>query len=507
MSTYLNDISLHKLLPDIECSFCTPKGPTIYEGGCKDGVPSSTRPAVSILCGDTGTDEGGQPLRFWRGIRPHYLRLESQGEEVRWLQRRLLELGYDPGPVDGYFGYQTHSAVMDFQRDFGLRVDAVAGPRLYELLNQSIVPLHQRVYVLAPGESLADAARVLETPVEALRYMNRLPARHRGYPGQRLICRSHYIAGALSLPESASLYSGRKALPMLSALAVPVGVVSGKEIQIRQPDEQVVALARRNGLDLWGVVTPAEHLIGETMVTASLEVLTAKRRYLQQVTKRLIAVSRDIGAGLWLDLGPVRWGDGPRLQRFARLMRESNAAGRLMISLPVPRSRAPKHWWLTDVDYASLAELADKVVLAAHYPGPLEGFAVFSGRLRALLQVVPAWKSLLGLSLRAEERDCRGRLLRERGYRQAITTAYLAGARPVWDAERYLSRAAIAGTGSEKDSTERVFWIPGRDAIEQRIHLVSRLNLAGLMLWPLGEEDVRIWDILRKRMQPQRQAT
>lgn len=446
-------------------------------------------------------------MRFWRGLRPHYLRLESQGDEVRWLQERLRDLGYDPGPVDGLFGYQTHSAVMEFQRDFGLKVDAVAGPRLYEFLNQNIPPVHQQVHVLGPGDSLADAARALEVPVEALRYMNRLSVRHRGYPGQRLICRSHYIAGALSLPEGVSLYSARKALPMLSALTVPVGVVSGQEIQILQPDEEVVELSQRTGLDLWGLVTPAKHLVGKSMECTGLEILCAKRRYLQQSMRRLVGVSRDFCTGLWLDLGLVRWGDGPRLQRLARVMREAHTAGQLMISLPMPRSRAPKHWWLTDVDYASLAALADKVVLASHYPGPLESFTVFVDRLRALLQVVPAWKSLLGLNLRAEERDVRGHLLGESGYRQAITAAYLAGARPVWDAERCLSRTAFASADHEGTPTERVMWIPGRDAIEQRVHLMSRLNLAGLMLWPLGDEDTRIWDLLRRRVRPLRQST
>ena len=37
------------------------------------------------------------------------------------VQQRLLELGYDPGPVDGIAGPQTRTALGAFQKDRGLR--------------------------------------------------------------------------------------------------------------------------------------------------------------------------------------------------------------------------------------------------------------------------------------------------------------------------------------------------------------------------------------------------
>jgi uncharacterized protein (TIGR02594 family) len=53
----------------------------------------------------------------------------STGPEVSDLQRRLQELGYSPGPVDGVFGPRTEEAVRAFQRDSGLPVDGIVGPR------------------------------------------------------------------------------------------------------------------------------------------------------------------------------------------------------------------------------------------------------------------------------------------------------------------------------------------------------------------------------------------
>ena len=42
------------------------------------------------------------------------LRRGSRGEDVRFLQQRLKELGHDPGPIDGVFGSRTEQAVKDF---------------------------------------------------------------------------------------------------------------------------------------------------------------------------------------------------------------------------------------------------------------------------------------------------------------------------------------------------------------------------------------------------------
>jgi hypothetical protein len=57
------------------------------------------------------------------------LRRGSRGEEVRRLQRRLVELGVAPLTVDGDFGARTEEAVRRFQVSCGLAVDGIVGPR------------------------------------------------------------------------------------------------------------------------------------------------------------------------------------------------------------------------------------------------------------------------------------------------------------------------------------------------------------------------------------------
>jgi N-acetylmuramoyl-L-alanine amidase len=50
------------------------------------------------------------------------------GDDVRQLQERLLELGYDVGRPDGILGRRTAAALAGFQREVGLVSDGVCGP-------------------------------------------------------------------------------------------------------------------------------------------------------------------------------------------------------------------------------------------------------------------------------------------------------------------------------------------------------------------------------------------
>lgn len=54
--------------------------------------------------------------------------LGSRGPEVKRLQRRIKEAGFDPGLIDGSYGYGTEAAVLAFQKSEGLLADGIAGP-------------------------------------------------------------------------------------------------------------------------------------------------------------------------------------------------------------------------------------------------------------------------------------------------------------------------------------------------------------------------------------------
>lgn len=64
-------------------------------------------------------------------------KMGSRGDEVRRIQQKLKSMGYYTGSVDGIYGTQTQSAVRKFQRDNGLTVDGIAGPKTLSYLGIS----------------------------------------------------------------------------------------------------------------------------------------------------------------------------------------------------------------------------------------------------------------------------------------------------------------------------------------------------------------------------------
>lgn len=74
----------------------------------------------------TNTSEGAQidglPNAEWFSLR---LANGSRGDAVYWLEQRLTDLSYRPGPIDGLFDERTRQAVIAFQKWQWLRRDGV----------------------------------------------------------------------------------------------------------------------------------------------------------------------------------------------------------------------------------------------------------------------------------------------------------------------------------------------------------------------------------------------
>ena len=58
-------------------------------------------------------------------------------DDVRALQRRLRQVGFAPGPVDGFFGPLTEGALRRLQAAAGLAADGVLGPATYKALRRA----------------------------------------------------------------------------------------------------------------------------------------------------------------------------------------------------------------------------------------------------------------------------------------------------------------------------------------------------------------------------------
>ncbi|MET0337894.1 MAG: N-acetylmuramidase domain-containing protein, partial [Caulobacter sp.] len=84
------------------------------------------------------------------------LRERMKGEAVHNLQADLVELGFDPGPVDGRFGPKTKLAVKAFQASANIGVDGVAGPATFAAIERALAALEpQAPPTMSPDASVS----------------------------------------------------------------------------------------------------------------------------------------------------------------------------------------------------------------------------------------------------------------------------------------------------------------------------------------------------------------
>ncbi len=86
---------------------------------------------------------------------PQSMRLGFQGDSVRSVQRRLKELGFYNGAIDGDFGEATDRAVRAFQKANGLSADGKVGEMTLKKLNDKNAKTAKQAGVTADGKPTA----------------------------------------------------------------------------------------------------------------------------------------------------------------------------------------------------------------------------------------------------------------------------------------------------------------------------------------------------------------
>lgn len=92
------------------------------------------------------------------------------GDDVVEMQTHLQELGFYRERIDGRFGEYTHSAVMDYQLNYGLQVDGICGPDTIRALSRlglritggSAHAIQERERVRSAGPRLAGKRVVID---------------------------------------------------------------------------------------------------------------------------------------------------------------------------------------------------------------------------------------------------------------------------------------------------------------------------------------------------------
>ncbi|PGL70980.1 spore cortex-lytic enzyme [Bacillus sp. AFS055030] len=92
---------------------------------------------LCILCISLITLNSYLPKKEVNAFSSQVLSRGSTGEDVRELQERLIFIGFLDDKADGVFGWNTYWALRNFQKEFGMKVDGIAGTKLKEMLTKA----------------------------------------------------------------------------------------------------------------------------------------------------------------------------------------------------------------------------------------------------------------------------------------------------------------------------------------------------------------------------------
>ncbi len=98
------------------------------------------------------------------------IRFGDEGDAVRDIQRRLIDVGYriDPSELEGTFGSSTEEVVRAFQEARSLPIDGIVGPDTWGLLVESGYRLGDRTLYLRSPAFRGDDVRELQRMLNAL---------------------------------------------------------------------------------------------------------------------------------------------------------------------------------------------------------------------------------------------------------------------------------------------------------------------------------------------------
>jgi N-acetylmuramoyl-L-alanine amidase len=131
------------LLPNASSAGPTPGEPAgtdVFDADCDRAIRAFQQQRGLRIDGivDRETFRALDEARWQLGDRvlSYAVRHPFTGDDVAALQRRLIDMGFDGGRVDGIFGPGTEIALRDFQRNVGLPADGTCGPATFLALRQ-----------------------------------------------------------------------------------------------------------------------------------------------------------------------------------------------------------------------------------------------------------------------------------------------------------------------------------------------------------------------------------
>jgi len=211
-------------------------------------------------------------------------------------------------------------------------------------------------------------------------------------------------------------------------------------------------------------------------------------------------------AGINLDFEGLYTSDRDAYTSFvAELATQLHANGaRLMVSVPPKSSDSMASAWTWPYDYAALGQSADFIQVMTygqHTPSGAPGSVAGSGWMLKALQYavsqMPANKILLGLPAFGYNWNLTAGTGQRVAYKDTPQLLASTGATPQWNASTQSAYFHYTDAGGSAHEV----WYETPQGLQAKAAFANTLNLAGVSIWILGDEDASFWSAITTALQ------
>lgn len=267
---------------------------------------------------------------------------------------------------------------------------------------------------------------------------------------------------------------------------------------VDQSQPEAIQIAREKNLPILAIIhnfadPQMGELIHELLTDAALS-----QRLIDSIESMLI----DYGfAGVNIDFEFIPPSDRAALNAFMEnLYRRLSPRFEVTISVPAKLSDDPQHPFSGAFDYRTLAIFSDQLFVLAYdehfsLPGPIASIGFVRRVLNFAVTAIPRAKIKLGMAVYGYDWEVTTSMPRSLTYREVIELAEQYNATIIYDEQAQESTFSYTANGNR-----HTVWFENARSFSAKLDLVFEYDLGGIAVWRLGQEDPRIWIVIRNRL-------
>lgn len=438
------------------------------------------------------------------------LRRGSREAEVNELQSILQRLGYNPGTADGIFGLKTMQTVIQFQKDNGLTPDGIVGPSTWQALQSK--DLGYQRYTVQSGDTFYKIALQFNLSLASLITTNPGVDPNKLKIGQQILIPrpqpkpvlTRSVAGWLPSWLQTQVFRSVQNHPGIFDKLSPFWYevkTSGEIMKYTgAEDNTILTFARTQGIKLIPLISNA---FNSEQISAVLNDPIIRQNHISNIVRLLSQLNYD---GIDINYENLFVRDKEVFVVFLQELKVALAAlGKQLIVTVHAKSDPVGDWSGSEAhDYIGIGQAADFVRIMGYdfhwfggEPGAIAPADWVDKVLAYAVSTIPKGKIVLGVPTYGYDWPLeQGQVGKGITYNYAISTASRYNAPITEDVQQ-----GPHFTYTANEVVHEV-WFIDATSFATLLDLVNKYDINGIVIWYLGAEDPKLYDVIQAKFQP-----